>query len=181
MKYGFIAASAAFALAACSGGATDADADGDGTVTAEEVDAAVDAAGDDIKPEPGKYKSTLTVVKADIPGAPPQMKEMMSSMMGREFETCITPEEAEEGFSKSLAEGQDGCEVSNFSIDGNDLEMEMTCKPDGNDGAMNLTMKGTVTPTRSETTMTMKGNMDGLGEADIEMDMVQERIGDCDE
>ncbi|MEL7197677.1 MAG: DUF3617 domain-containing protein [Pseudomonadota bacterium] len=169
----------ALALAACGGGATDADADGDGTVTADEASAAVAAAGDAIKPEPGKYKATMTFVKADIPGAPPQMQEMLGSAMNQSMEFCLTPEEADEGFQKSMTEGQDGCEISNFNIDGNDLDMAMTCNPGGS-GEMNMSMTGNVTPTRSEMKMKMSGNMDGLGEADIEMDMVQERIGDCD-
>ncbi|MEL7188221.1 MAG: DUF3617 domain-containing protein [Pseudomonadota bacterium] len=182
MRYGLYAASAALMLAACGGGATDveADADGNGTVSSDEMNAAMSAVGDDIKPEPGKYKATMTFVKADIPGAPPQMQEMMGSAMNQTHEFCLTPEEAEKGFEESMTEGQDGCEISKFNIDGNDLDMAMTCSPNGNDGAMNMTMKGNVTPTRSEMQMTMSGNMQGLGEANIEMEMVQERIGDCD-
>lgn len=179
MKYGILTATACLALAACGGGATDADADGDGTVTSDEAAAAMEAAGDDLKPEPGKYKASMTFVKADIPGAPPQMQEMLGSAMSQSMEFCLTPEEANEGFKKSMTEGQEGCEIQSFNIDGNDLDMAMVCKPEGG-GEMNMTMVGNVTPTRSEMKMTMKGDMQGLGEAEIEMDMLQERIGDCD-
>ncbi len=179
MKYGLFAASAALVLVACGGGAADADADGDGTVSVKEANAAVVAAGDAIKPEPGKYKASMTFVKAEIPGAPPQVQEMLGSAMNQSMEFCLTPEEAEQGFQKSMTEGQDGCEISSFNIDGNDLDMAMTCNP-GGASEMNMTMTGNVTPTRSEMKMKMNGNMEGLGEAEIEMDMVQERIGECD-
>lgn len=169
----------ALALTACGGGATDADADGDGTVTAEEANAAVAAAGGVVMPEPGKYKATMTVVKAEIPGAPKEMQEMMSSAMNQSTEFCLTPEEAEQGFEKSLTEGQDGCTIKSFNIDGSDLDMAMSCDQGGED-AMEMTMKGTVAATSSEMNMTMKGNMAGMGEADIEMNMKQERIGECD-
>ena len=179
MKYGFVCALSAVALAAC-GGETVGDADGDGTVTNEEARAVAEAAGDAIKPEPGKYKTTMTLIKAEIPGAPPEMVEMMGGMMGGDYEFCLTPEMAEKGFGESLKEGQDdSCNISKFNINGNDIDMAMTCN-EAETGNVAITMTGTVGATESDMTMTSKGTMPGMGEANFEMNMKQVRIGDCD-
>lgn len=179
MKYGFVCALSALALTACADD-TVGDADGDGTVSNAEARAVAESAGDAIKPLPGKYKTTLTFLKADIPGAPPEMVEMMGDMMGRDFEFCLTPEMAEQGFEESLKEGQDdNCNISKFNIDGNNIDMAMTCA-DPDAGDMSMTMKGSVAPTESDITMVTNGEMPGLGQANMEMNMKQVRIGDCD-
>jgi len=174
-----VPALATMALAGC-GGSTDADADGDGTVTGAEARAAVEAAGSDLKPEPGLYKSTMTFIDADVPGAPAEMKDMLGSMMSRSFEFCLTPEEAEGGFEDAMTQGQEGCTISTFEIDGSDVNMAMSCDQDGA-GKMDVTMDGNVTSTKSDMNMAMTGDMEGVGEMAIKMSFVQERIGECPE
>lgn len=180
MKKALFAGIATLALAACGGGATDADADGDGEVTASEARAAAEASGADLKPEPGKYKSSMTFVDAKIPGMPEEVKGMMGSGMNFSSEFCMTPEMADQGFEQAAEQGQQGdCSISKYEIDGNDMVMEMSCKQPGA-GDMNVAMQGTVTPTRSEFDVTTKGEIPQFGEAEFKMSMVQERIGDCD-
>ncbi len=179
-KFVTIAASGlcALALAGC-GGTTDADTDGDGEITAAEANAAVDAAGSDLKPQPGKYKATMTFMDANIPGAPPEMKAMMGKSMSNTFEICLTPEEAERGFEGAMTEGRDGCKIKSFTINGNDLNMAMTCD-DAASGQMDVAMTGKVTPTKSDMVMTMNGTMSEFGPMEMKMSFVQERIGECD-
>lgn len=166
----------AFALAACSESTVDADADGDGNVTAAEVGQVVS----DLRPEPGKYSVTMELVKMDIPGAPPEMANAMGSMMNNTFEYCLTPEEANKGFEESLREGQDeSCSIDKFELTGNDVDMAMSCATPG-DGNMNLTMTGTVSPTRTDIAVKTNGTLPQVGEANVEMNMVQERLGECD-
>ncbi|MEO0463656.1 MAG: DUF3617 domain-containing protein [Pseudomonadota bacterium] len=180
MKKVLFVSLATMALTACGGGATDADADGDGEVTATEARAATQAAGANLKPEPGKYKSTMTFVTADIPGLPEEAKGMMGSNMNFSSEFCMTQEMADEGFEQAAEQGQQGdCSMSKYEIDGSDVSMEMACKQPGA-GDMNVSMQGTVTPTRSEFDVTTKGEIPQFGEAEFTMSMVQERIGDCD-
>ncbi|MBD2841237.1 DUF3617 domain-containing protein [Erythrobacter rubeus] len=180
MKYFAAPAIAAFALTACGSPGGDADTDGDGTVTASEARALAEAAGDTIRPEPGKYRASMTFVSADIPGAPPQMQDMMASSMSNTFEFCLTPEMAEQGFGEALQEGQDdSCTISKLNIDDTDVDMAMTCSAEGQ-GEMQIAMTGTVSPTRSEMNVMSEGNMDELGNAKMEMKLVQERIGECD-
>jgi hypothetical protein len=179
MRNWIVAAGAAVVLTAC-GGDSNADADGDGTVSAEEMRAEVASEGGGMKPEPGKYKVTMDLTKADIPGAPPEMKDMMGSMMSNSFEYCLTPEEAEKGYEEALTEGQDeSCTVQKFDLDGGNIDMAMTCaNPD--EGTMSVAMTGNVSSTRSEINVVSKGNISGMGDANIEMSMIQERLGDCD-
>ena len=166
----------AFALAACGSETVDADSDGDGTVTEAEVGALVS----DVRPDPGKYSVTMSLVKAEIPGAPQQMLDAMGSMMNNTFEYCLTPEEADKGFEESLTEGQsENCKIDKFEMTGNDVDMAMSCSGEGQ-GDMQMSMTGTVSPTRSEIAVVTNGTLPQLGKANMEMTMVQERLGDCD-
>jgi hypothetical protein len=165
-----------FALAACGGGTVDADSDGDGTVTAAEVGAVVS----DMRPEPGKYSVKMNLVKADIPGAPQQMLDAMGAMMNNTFEYCLTPEEAEKGFEESLREGQDeSCTIQKFELTGNNVDMAMSCSGE-QQGDLQMAMTGTVGPTRSDISVVTTGTLPQFGEANMEMSMLQERLGDCD-
>ncbi|BDW83192.1 hypothetical protein MACH24_26300 [Erythrobacter sp. Dej080120_24] len=178
-RFALLALGSAIALAACGDSGT-ADADGDGTISADEMRDEMARDGANLRPDPGNYKVTMTLSKAEIPGAPPQMMEMMGSMMNNTFEYCLTPEEAEKGFEESLTEGQDeSCKIEQFNLDGGKIEMAMSCSP-AEGGEMRMTMNGNVSPTKSDINVVTQGNIAGMGEANIEMSMVQERIGDCE-
>lgn len=175
---GALALMSALALAACGGEASDTD--GDGTISGAEMQAEADRAGASVRPEPGKYSVTMSFVKAEIPGAPKEMQDMMGSMMNQSFEYCLTQEEAEKGYEEALTEGQDdSCNITRFELDGGDIDMAMSCAAGEGDN-MDVTMTGNVTPTRSEINVVSDGTLPGVGDANIEMSMVQERIGDCD-
>ena len=172
-------AAAALALTACGGAETAVDTDGDGEITASEARAAIEREGD-FKPEPGKYKTTMTLIEMDVPNAPAEFKNMMNGMMDRSAEYCLTKEQADKGFEDSLKEGQaEGCTIKDFSIDGGDVKMAMTCDQGGM-GTMDASMEGKVSPTSSDMTMSMKGTIPELGPIEMSMSFQQERIGDCD-
>ena len=167
---------ATLALVACGSADGGSDTDGDGTVSQAEMDAAI-ANADEVKPEPGKYRVNMEVTEVDLPGAPDQIISMLRSNMNREYDMCITPEEAENGFRDALSQ-QDGCEVRRFRIDGGDIDMAMVCDQAGE--GMEFAMTGEVTPTTSDLDMTMNGNAPGMGEMTMTMNYTQERVGDCD-
>lgn len=168
----------ALALAACGGGTSDAD--GDGEISAAEMKAEVDSLGNDIKPEPGKYSSKITFVNANIPGLPESMKEQFGQQMSNSFEYCLTAEEAEQsGFEEALKESQDdSCTVKTFEMSNGNVDMSMSCAAEG--GTMDVKMTGKVSPTKMEIDVVSAGNITGVGDASFEMNMVQERIGECD-
>ncbi|MEM6475975.1 MAG: DUF3617 family protein [Pseudomonadota bacterium] len=164
----------ALALAAC-GGTTSADADGDGEITSGEAQAAM---VDKIEPQPGKYKSSSKFIKAE--GLPKEAQSMMEGMMSTSFEYCLTEEMTEGGFEEMMTRGQDdGCTVDKMDISGNDIDMAITCPADEGE-TMTMAMKGEVTSTSSDYKMTMSGMTPGMGKGTIEVDVKQERIGDCD-
>lgn len=178
--YGTLLGCGALALAACGGGASDADADGDGEVTAEELRTVAQEQGVDLKPQPGKYRMKISFIEADIPGAPPEMAQMMASGFEQTIETCVTQEQSDRGFEDLLTQNQDdSCKISKYTIDGNQVSMAMACSG-GEMGDVDLAMDGTVGPTASDMSMTMDGSIPQMGPMKIKMNMQQERIGECD-
>lgn len=164
----------ALSLASCGG-----EAESDGAVKAEEMAERVASA--DIKPQPGRYRSTVEVLEFTIPGTPPDMSEMMRGHMARRTsEYCLTQEEAKRGFEKMARQSQEGrdCKVEKFEVAGGDIDARMTCAVPGQ-GQVTMTMTGTGSPTRSDMDMTMKGDFAGQGEATMRMKVSNERIGDC--
>lgn len=173
-----LAISAILLLAACGGDPADEAASGD-SVSPAEIAERVDAA--DIKPQPGRYRSTVEIQELDIPGAPPQMAEMMRSQMGSQTnEYCLTQEESERGFEEMARQSQEGsdCQVEKFDAAGGKIDARMACTMPGQ-GKMTMTMVGTGSSTGSEMDMTMKGNFAGPQESTIRMKVNHERIGDC--
>ncbi len=164
------------AIAACSG-PTDADADGDGVVSSEEM---ADVAGEVIKPKAGQYRSTTKLISVEIPGAPPEVAEMMKGGMADQVtETCMSQEDADKGFEELAKGPQNGeCETSKFNVNGGDISAEMTCNVPGQ-GEMVMTLNGTGTETSMDMTMSMESEMAGMGEMKMTMNIASERIGDC--
>lgn len=181
MKYGIFAAVSALALAACGGSAeVEGDADGDGEITKDEAVAAMKKSEDQVKPQPGKYKVTMEFVSAE--GMPEEMQAMMGKGMNRSIERCVTPEEAERGFGQPPEDADDeACKMEKYSLSGGDFEMAVKCSNENGDVEMEMSAKGTVTPTTQDLTVTTKGEAGPMGDAAVTMKMKQERIGDCDE
>lgn len=176
MRASVTALVATLALAAC--GSPDPDTDGDGKISMEEAQASMEASGA-VKPQPGQYRASVELLDFEAPGAPPEAKQMLSGMMQRTFEYCLTPEEAEKGFEEMARSSQSGdCSFEKFDADGNDIDAVMLCTGGGM-GEMRVTMDGSGSETASEMTMTMEGNMAGQGQGTMTMRTSHERIGDC--
>lgn len=155
--------------------APDADAVG-GAVSQEQV---ADRARDLVRPEPGLYRSTTQIQEFDIPGAPPQVAEMMrESMSSSSTEYCLTPEDVAKGYEESIRKSQQGeCDYKRFDVDGGKIEAALTCIDQGR--KVDLTLSGTGTSTSSDMAMTMKMDMGPGGQGTIRARSRSERIGDC--
>lgn len=177
-KIVFLAASCVLIAACSDSGTADADADADGEISVAEMQE--EAAGGVITPQAGKYKATIEMVSIEMPGAPDGVVEMMKSQMNvRTSEHCLTQEEADEGFEKMAEAAQQGdCTVKKFDMNGGDFNSEMTCNA-GNEGKMSIAIKGKGTPTSMDMTVSMEGDMPGMGAAKMVMRTTQERIGAC--
>ena len=143
---------------------------GTGAVIAQTVD-------ESMKPQPGQYESQTQLISMDIPGMPANMMGMMKGVFERTTKICLTAEAVEEGYREALKKSQDGdCKYDSFSASGGEMEAVMVCDTD--EGRMTLTMSGTGTPTTSDVTMKMTGNMGGAP-GSLSMRVIQKRVGDC--
>jgi hypothetical protein len=167
---------AGFAFAACGDNAPDE------PKTVEQV--AKEAARIE-GPQPGLYRSSVKLVSYDMPGAPPQMADMMNQRMNglnsKPTEYCLTPEEAKGGFEEMLRKGQQGkCTFQKFEAGTNTIDASMTCET-GPGVTSTVAMKGTISATASKLDMEMAQNNPGVpgGRISMKMHVENERIGDC--
>jgi hypothetical protein len=131
------------------------------------------------RPEPGEYRATITFQSIDMPGAPPQMADMMSRMMSNTVTYCLTEAEIEEGFKaitdRSTQEGQE-CSYERFNHTGGEIDAVMICNADGRDIRMEMT--GTGGASASDFTMKMSGDF-GMGDGSMTLRAQHERLGAC--
>jgi hypothetical protein len=169
----FIATAAAVLLAGCSGG--NADTDGNGEVSVKE--AAVKAKDEMPRPQPGLYKTTVTMTNIEIPGMPDNM-EGHGAGLTRTIEDCLTQEEVDKGFEALVKQGQDGeCSYERFNVAGGKLDAVMVCEAQGRKARMEMT--GTTTTTGADLEATMAMAFDGAGEGTMSFTAKHERIGEC--
>lgn len=162
------------ALAAC--GKAD-----DGPKSPEQVAAEVK---DAVKMSPGQWQTTVAMTKFEMPGAPPEAANAFKGMLSQATttESCLTKEEAEKDPGEFIKKGQAGadCKFENFSAAGGKIEGKMICsRPQ--QGTMESTMNGTMTPETMAMVMDMKvtdPNMPGGG-VNMTMKMDSKRIGEC--
>ena len=94
---------------------------------------------------PGQWQMTYNVTSMDLPGAPPQMAQMMKSRMAQGAKTmtyCITPEQAKQGPQEMLKQSP-SCRFTRYSMQGGTISTEMTCAQNG--GSMTVKSNGRYT------------------------------------
>jgi hypothetical protein len=165
------------ALAGCGKSAPGADASGP-AVGRDPIKAAAEVA---FRFEPGKYRTTITFQKVEIPGMPAGMAEQMKAAMAKATasEHCITPESAAKGvdaMKEHMGKGQ--CKFESFNARGGTVDSVFSCQA-GQGMTMRATSQGTYTPTSSK----VAAKVDMTGPAGkgmrLEQTMITERIGDC--
>lgn len=168
------AATAAAALVAgCSGG--DADAGAGGNVSVKE---AVEAAKAEMpRPQPGLYKTTVTMTGLDIPGLPPEMAGHGAGLTTTS-EHCLTEAEVEKGYEALVKQGQDGeCSYERFELAGGKIDAVLVCNAQGREARMAMT--GTTTPTTADLEASMAMEFDGVGKGTMRFTAKHARVGDC--
>lgn len=165
------------ALAGCGEKAGSGPGEDGEAVSPEQV---ADRARGFVKPDPGLYRVKVEIEEFAVPGAPPQVAEMIrqSAMSGQESEYCLTPEEVEKGWEESIRKSQQGdCVYKRFDADGARIDAQLTCTDQGR--TVDLTLSGTGGRTSSDMAMTMKMAMGEMGEATIRARSRSQRVGDC--
>lgn len=142
------------------------------------------AAAQVAKPQPGKYRTTLTVAKVGFPGMPAQLAGRMGEMFaktGQSHEFCLTLADADKGFedfTKRAAQGD--CKYERFSMAGGKIDARMSCQT-GKDMHAVYEMTGDFSATGSHVTLNGDQTAPGMpgGAMHMEVEVVSERIGAC--
>lgn len=167
----------ALLLSACSD--KGADSDGDGKVSQAEAQKEL-AQGGSMAMKPGMWEVKIKFDSLDAPGMPTQVKDQMTKAMNEmSVKSCLTKEQAENpGADFFGGDVGSNCSFQQLNRSGNNMTVQMTCKPDGGvtiaskmEGSfaaetysMKMEQKTSGTPMGD---MTMKGRIEG------------KRIGDC--
>jgi hypothetical protein len=169
-------------VSACEANAPEESAGGSATrsdgLSAEEM---AEAASEIERPEPGLYRSVMSVTEIDLPGAPPEALGVMQQMVGQQTpqEFCLTEEDARRGFEEMVRNAQGNeCTYERFDVDDGEISARAVCSGDDG-GSSTITLSGTGGRTASDMTMRMDGQVQGLGEGSMTFRVRSERIGDC--
>lgn len=132
---------------------------------------------------PGNWKSTMSMTKFEIPGAPIAMAQNAKAMLGKgqSIDSCITPEMAKAGVKEMSSSMQQGdCKMEDFKQGGGKMSGTMQCTS-GAIGATSMMMEGSYSS--EKVNMTLSGELADAklpgGKASIEMAINSERTGDC--
>ncbi len=137
------------------------------------------------KREAGSWKTDIKLVKLDMPGLPPEMKDGMSKMMegASGMEVCLTPEQAaKEDIAQELSKGPSSggeCTFSKKDVNGGKIDVAGKCK-DQSGRELDIAMQGTVEAKKTDVTMTMTGPMPtGNGKMEMVMQVNSVHTGAC--
>ncbi len=136
------------------------------------------------RPEPGKYRSTMKILKVEIPAMPAQMADRMRDMFaktGQVREFCLSKADADKGFEEfNKRSAQGACKYDRFDASGGKLDAKMTCQT-GKGMTGTYEMAGEISPTASHLTIKGDQSLPGipLGGLHMESELTTQRIGDC--
>jgi hypothetical protein len=142
--------------------------------SAAEAAKQVEAAG--LRPQPGLYKTTLTMTGLDIPGLPEDMEGHGAGLV-RTLDSCLTQAEVDKGFETLLTRGQDGaCRFENFALKDGAFQGMLVCEAQG--ATTRTAMEGTAKPTGADFTAATKMDFGGV-EGTMNVSGQHQRTGDC--
>ena len=141
-------------------------------------------AGGTVKREAGNWKTDVKLVKFEVPGMPPEMKDGMAKMMegASGMDQCFTQEQVDkEDIAAELAKGPGNggeCKWSKKNVDGGKIDVAGTCTANGQ--TVDMAMTGTMEAKKTDVTITTKGKMPtGQGEMEMVLQMTSTHTGPC--
>lgn len=179
MKFTTVLTAGALVLLLTACGSDGSDAANGQPMEQGDIQAAIDGA---VTPEPGQYRTRLELLELSLPNIPGAGAEQARTMIERTFEqenvSCLTPEQAENGYRELLRQSQSGdCEFERFSAEGGTIDARMICAT--GQGQAEMTMAGSATRTSSDVTMNMSTTVAQMGALNMRVRVQSERIGDC--
>ena len=141
-------------------------------------------AGGTVKREAGNWKTDVKLVKFEVPGMPPEMKDGMAKMMegASGMDQCFTQEQVDkEDIASELAKGPGNggeCKWSKKDVSGGKIDVAGTCTANGQ--TVDMAMAGTMEAKKTDVTITTKGKMPtGQGEMEMVLQMTSTHTGPC--
>jgi hypothetical protein len=141
-------------------------------------------AGGTVKREAGNWKTDVKLVKFEMPGMPPEMKDGMAKMLegASGMDQCFTQEQVDkEDIAAELAKGPGNgseCTWTKKEVSGGKVDVSGTCKANGQ--TVEMTMAGTMAAKKTDVTITTKGKAPtGQGDMEMVMQMTSTHTGPC--
>lgn len=157
-----------------------ADTDGDGKVSAAEAQAELKQDGA-MAMQPGLWEVKISFNSIEAPKLPAEARDQMLKAMGSgmSVQSCLTKEQTENpGVDFFGADEQSNCTFAKLDREGDDIAVEMTCKPEG---GMTIASKMNGSFAKESYTMTMEQKSGGTPMGDLTMKgkIEGKRIGEC--
>ena len=167
-----------FALAACG---SDPEVKADNAKPSEVAAQMKEASGKGSFVRPGQWEQTVSLVKVDAPGMPPEAMQYMQKAMGRTqvHNVCLSKERAENPREDFFTGADKNCTYEHFNWGGGKIDLKLICKHE--QATTTMAMTGTYTPDNYVLTMTSANDAAGpSGDMTMTMKVDAKRIGDCD-
>ncbi len=179
MKHGLVLLACMLPLAACN---KQPDINVKNASVGEVAEKVRQAGGDEGFVEPGKWKTTISVLDVEVPGMPPQaaqqMKQMMAKVQAQSYDTCLTEADVKRPKEDFFAGKSNDCRYDHLTMSGGKIDAALRCdaKPSG---TMTMAINGTYSRDSYEATMAM--DVSGGREGGMKMRSHSEshRVGEC--
>lgn len=145
--------------------------------------AACSGGGSDAKMQPGEWEMKMELVDVKAEGLPPAMLDAMKQQMASQpaQKQCLTQEEVDNMSAEKLGgDNASGCQASNKQFGGGTIRADLTCS--GQNGGPNGTINMSGTYGATEMNMDIKSDIQAPGmpsKINTNMRITGRRIGDC--
>lgn len=140
-------------------------------------------AGGTVKREAGNWKTDVKLVKFEMPGMPPEAKDMMTKQFesASGMDQCFTQAQVDkEDIAAELAKGPGNgseCTWAKKDVSGGKIDVAGTCKANGQ--TVDMAMNGTMEAKKTDVTVTTKGKAPTGGDMEMVMQMTSTHTGPC--
>jgi predicted small lipoprotein YifL len=166
------------ALAACG---SDPEVKADNAKPSEGATKMREAAGKGSFVRPGKWEQTVSLLKMEAPGMPPEARQYMQRAMDKVqvHSVCLSKEQAEKPREDFFTGADKNCTYEHFNWGDGKIDLKLICKHQ--QATTTMAMAGTYTPDNYVLTMTSTNNAAGAaGDMVMTMKVDAKRVGDCD-
>ena len=166
-----------FCLVACG---SDPEVKADNAKPSEVAAKMRDAAGKGSFVRPGQWEQTVSLLKIEAPGMPPEAREYMQRAMGtaQVHNVCLSKEQAENPREDFFTGADKNCTYEHFNWGDGKIDLKLICKHE--QAVTTMAMAGTYSPDNYVLTMTSTNNAAAAtGDMVMTMKVEAKRVGEC--